>query len=204
MFADILFPIIFATAIHFTYRRWSPISISRIPGPVSKSFLYGKSSAPLNVDFKWQAMYGDVFYMRAPLGEDCLFISDPKTLQHIHHTASYRFPKVPTRRHLHEYWLVQDSRLSERQVLFATIISVNKSHTPWILRPRTKPFLPIFFACTEKRAQKWTTLIELRSDQSIVVNVTFYISRAALLDAIGEGVFAVTNLQLWVVWIPPA
>ncbi len=35
-------------------------------------------------------------------------------------------------------------------------------------------------------AQKWKETIELNSDQSITLNVTSWVSRAAL-DAIGEG-----------------
>ncbi|KAK0436857.1 cytochrome P450 [Armillaria borealis] len=189
MFAEILFlSIIFAT-VHFTYKRWSRISISHIPGPVSKSFLYGNLPELLQAqageaDFKWQAMYGDVFRVRAPLGEDRLFISDPKALQYIYHTASYRFPKVPSRRHLSRILVgpglsAMDGNDHRRQ---------RKVMLPGFGSPESKSFLPIFFACAEKMAQKWTELMELSSDQSIVVNVTPWVSRAAL-DAIGEAAF---------------
>ncbi len=70
--------------------------------------------------------------------------------------------------------------------------------------PESKSFFPIFFACAEKVnlclhdsfiiysrllsrwPQKWKEAIELNSDQSITLNVTSWVSRAAL-DAIGEG-----------------
>ncbi len=41
MFAGLLVVVVLTT-IYFTYKRWLRISISQVPGPASKSFLYGK------------------------------------------------------------------------------------------------------------------------------------------------------------------
>ncbi|KAK0214030.1 cytochrome P450 [Armillaria fumosa] len=188
MFAGLLVVVVLTT-VYFTYKRWSRISISQVPGPASESFLYGNLPELLQaqageVDFKWQAMYGDIFRVRAPLGEDRLFISDPKALQYIYHTASYRFPKVTGRRHL--------SHLLFGPGLTAVDGDDHKRHRKVMLPgfggPESKSFFPIFFACAEKMAQKWVEAIELDNSQLITLNVTPWISRGAL-DAIGEAAF---------------
>ncbi|SJK99587.1 uncharacterized protein ARMOST_02895 [Armillaria ostoyae] len=196
MFAGFLLVVVFTT-VYFTYKRWSRISISQVPGPVSKSLLYGNLPELLQaqageVDFKWQAMYGDVFRVRAPLGEDRLFISDPKALQYIYHTASYRYPKVIGRRHLSRSLLGPGLTVVDGMSFRKYICDDHKRHRKVMLPgfggPESKSFFPIFFACAEKMAQKWKETIELNSDQSITLNVTPWVSRAAL-DAIGEAAF---------------
>ncbi|KAK0238250.1 cytochrome P450 [Armillaria nabsnona] len=185
----IFFLIVCLTIAYSIYKRWTRISISQVPGPESKSFLYGNlpelfQAQAGEVDFKWQQMYGDVIRIRAPLGEDRLLISDPKALQHIYHTASYRFHKPQSR--------VQISRLTFGPGLTNVDGDDHKRHRKVMLPgfggPESKSFFPTFFACAEKMAQKWKDSIEVSSDQSAVMDVSSWISRATL-DAIGQAAF---------------
>ncbi|KAK0482217.1 cytochrome P450 [Armillaria novae-zelandiae] len=185
----IFFLIVCLTITHSIYKRWTRILISQVPGPESKSFLYGNlpellQAQAAEVDFKWQQMYGDVIRIRAPLGEDRLLISDPKALQHIYHTASYRFPKPQSR--------VQISRLTFGPGLTNVDGDDHKRQRKVLLPgfggPESKSFFPMFFACAEKMAQKWKDNIEISPDQSAVLDVSSWISRA-MLDAIGQAAF---------------
>ncbi|KAK0202327.1 cytochrome P450 [Desarmillaria ectypa] len=171
------------------YRRWRRISISDVPGPECKSFLYGNLPEFLEgqageTDFKWRDKYGDVLRIQAPLGEDRLFIADPKAIQYIYHTASYRFPKAEGRR--------QISRLLFGPGLSNVDGDVHKRQRKVMLPgfggPESKAFVPIFSECAEKMCNKWRDEIELSADQSIALDVTSWISRATL-DAIGYAAF---------------
>lgn len=47
-------------------------------------------------DFKWQRQFGDIVRIKGALGEDRLFVSDPKAMQYIFQTAGTElFPVVP-------------------------------------------------------------------------------------------------------------
>ncbi|KAK0215088.1 cytochrome P450 [Armillaria fumosa] len=171
------------------YRRWRRISISDVPGPECKSFLYGNLLEFLGgqageIDFKWRDKYGEVFRIRASLGEDRLFITDPKAIQYIYHIASYSFPKAEARR--------QISRLLFGPGLSNVDGDVHKRQRKIMLPgfggPESKAFVPIFSQCAEKMCNKWKEEIELSTDQSIVLDVTSWISRATL-DAIGYAAF---------------
>lgn len=185
----IFFLIVCLTIAYSIYKRWTRISISQVPGPESKSFLYGNlpelfQAQAAEVDFKWQRMYGDVIRIRAPLGEDRLLISDPKALQHIYHTTSYSFSKPPSR--------VEISRLIFGPGLTNVDGDDHKRHRKVMLPgfggPESKSFFPTFFACAEKMSQKWKDSIEISQDQSAVLDAASWISRATL-DAIGQAAF---------------
>ncbi|KAG7448645.1 cytochrome P450 [Guyanagaster necrorhizus] len=185
----VFFLVVCLAVTYSFYKRWTRISISHIPGPESKSFLYGNlpelfQAQAGEIDFKWQQMYGDVIRIRAPLGEDRLLISDPKALQYIYHTASYRFPKPQSR--------VQISRLTFGPGITNVDGDDHKRHRKVMLPgfggPESKSFFPTFFACAEKMAQRWKDSIEVSPDQSTVLDVSSWISRATL-DAIGQAAF---------------
>ncbi|KAK0192529.1 cytochrome P450 [Armillaria mellea] len=185
----IFFLTVCLTITYSIYKRWTRISVSQVPGPESKSFLYGNLPVLLQgqageVDFKWQQTYGDVIRIRAPLGEDRLLISDPKALQYIYHTASYRFAKPQSR--------VQISRLTFGPGLTNVDGDDHKRHRKVMLPgfggPESKSFFPTFFACAEKMSQKWKDNIEISPDRSAVLDVSSWISRATL-DAIGQAAF---------------
>lgn len=188
MFISVLALVTFSLACA-VYRRWRRISISDVPGPECRSFLYGNLPEFLGgqageTDFKWRDRYGDVFRIRAPLGEDRLFIADPKAIQYIYHTASYRFPKPEGRR--------QISRLLFGPGLSNVDGDVHRRQRrvmlPGFGGPESRAFVPIFSQCAEKMCRKWEEEIELSTDQSVVLDVTSWISRATL-DAIGYAAF---------------
>ncbi|KAK0188354.1 cytochrome P450 [Armillaria mellea] len=172
------------------YRRWRRISISDVPGPESKSLLYGNfpefqvGGQAGEIDFKWRDKYGDAFRIRAPLGEDRLFISDPKAIRYIYHVATYKFPKAEARRQISHLLFGPglsnvDGDVHKRQ---------RKIMLPGFGGPESKAFVPIFSQCAERMCNKWKDEIELSPDQSIVLDVTSWISRATL-DSIGYAAF---------------
>ncbi|KAI9465874.1 cytochrome P450 [Lactarius psammicola] len=69
-----------------------------LPGPPPESFLLGNLRQLMReqvgiYDVKWQEKYGMVARIKAPLGNDRLWISDPKAIQYILQTARYTFVK---------------------------------------------------------------------------------------------------------------
>ncbi|KAK0462491.1 cytochrome P450 [Desarmillaria tabescens] len=177
------------TAVYLVYKRLKHISIATVPGPQWKSWLYGnlpelvKGEAGES-DFKWQAQYGDVIRLRAPLGEDRLLVSDPKALQHIYQTSGYRYIKPPGRKEIGRL-------LNGTGILFAEGED-HKRHRKVLLPgfggPEAKFYVPVFFTCAGKMASKWKEMISTTDEQSAVIDVPSWTSRATL-DAIGEAAF---------------
>ncbi|KAF9024038.1 cytochrome P450 [Hymenopellis radicata] len=174
-------------ALYLVYKRFQRrISISHVRGPPSFSWLYGNwiefLEAPAGeADFRWQEQFGGVVRVKAPLGEDRLMITDPKAIQYVYHTASYRFPK-PT------------GRSAIIRALFGPGLTVIEGHDhkrtrkimlPGFGGPESRSFLPVFSGAAGKLAQKWQDLIASDAQQMTVVSIPWWISRATL-DAIGE------------------
>ncbi|KAF8884009.1 cytochrome P450 [Infundibulicybe gibba] len=171
------------------YRRLRRVSVGHICGPKSDSFVFGNMLELLQgqtaeADFKWLEAYGDVVKFKAFLGEDRLLIADPKALQHIYHAAGYNYMKQSWRREL--------SRIvSGRGILWADG-DVHKRHRKVMLPgfggPETKALLPVVFTYAAQLTQKWKDLIAMTNDQTVVVNIPTWTSRAAL-DAVGAAAF---------------
>ncbi|KAK0240869.1 cytochrome P450 [Armillaria nabsnona] len=177
------------SAVYLVYRRLTRVSLANIPGPPSQSFLYGNLPELLRdqaaeVDFKWQATYGDIVRIRAPLGEDRLLVSDPKALQYIYQTSGYRFIKPPGRKAL--------GRLITGPGILSAEGEDHKRHRKVLLPgfggPEAKFYVPVFFIYASKLASKWKELISASDDQSVIIDIPPWTSRAAL-DAIGEAAF---------------
>ncbi|KAJ7256279.1 cytochrome P450 [Mycena rebaudengoi] len=70
-----------------TSRRRRPIA--RVPGPHATSWVYGNMLQLYlpatwgEFEFPWQKQYGPLYRIRGCFGEDCLVVSDPRSLQHI-------------------------------------------------------------------------------------------------------------------------
>ncbi|KAK0462489.1 cytochrome P450 [Desarmillaria tabescens] len=177
------------TAVYLVYKRLKHISIATVPGPQWKSWLYGnlpelvKGEAGES-DFKWQAQYGDIIRVRAPLGEDRLLVSDPKALQYIYQTTGYRYLKPPGRKEL--------GRLLHGTGILSAEGEDHKRHRKVLLPgfggPEAKFYVPAFFTYAGKMASKWKELISMTDEQSTVIDVPSWTSRATL-DAIGEAAF---------------
>ncbi|KAJ7274669.1 cytochrome P450 [Mycena rebaudengoi] len=70
-----------------TSRRRRPIA--RVPGPHATSWVYGNMLQLYlpatwgEFEFPWQRQYGPLYRIKGCFGEDCLVVSDPRSLQHI-------------------------------------------------------------------------------------------------------------------------
>ncbi|KAK0453046.1 cytochrome P450 [Armillaria borealis] len=164
------------SALYLVYKRLRRISIANVPGPQWKSWLYGNLPELLKgeageMDFKWQGQYGDIVRVRAALG-----VSDPKTLQYIYQTSGYRFIKPPGRKELGRL-------LNGTGILFAEGDD-HKRHRKVLLPgfggPEAKFYVPM--------VSKWKELISATEEQSVVIDIPSWTSRATL-DAIGEAAF---------------
>ncbi|RDB25056.1 Leukotriene-B4 omega-hydroxylase 3 [Hypsizygus marmoreus] len=176
-------------ALYKLYQRVTRISIARVPGPEPESFLLGNlpeyfQSQAGEADFKWQAEYGDVVRLKAPFGEDRLLISDPKALQYVYQTSGYNFSKQPERRELSRVvsgrgilWAEADDHKRHRKVML-----------PGFSGPEAKGFASLFSAKAAKLGEKWKDIIASSPDQSSVLDMPSWTSRATL-DAIGEAAF---------------
>ncbi|KAK0448606.1 cytochrome P450 [Armillaria borealis] len=177
------------SAVYLVYKRLRRISITNVPGPQWKSWVYGNLPELLKgeageMDFKWQSQYGDVVRIRAPLGEDRLLVSDPKALQYIYQTSGYRFIKPPGRKEL--------GRLATGTGIFFVEGDDHKRHRKVLLPgfggSEAKFYVPVFFTHAGKMTSKWRELISATDEQSVVIDIPSWTSRATL-DAIGEAAF---------------
>ncbi|KAL4255526.1 Cytochrome P450 superfamily protein [Pleurotus pulmonarius] len=172
--------------VYAAYRRITRISLSHIRGPVDEaSFLLelyrGDAAA---ADLKWQKTYGDVSRIKGAFGEDLLLIMDPKALQYIYQTSGYHWPKMWDRRELSRLvagpglaWADGDAHKRQRKIML-----------PGFGTPEARSFLPIFFSTANKLGEKWKNMISGSGDDSVVLNVPYWLSRATL-DVIGEAAF---------------
>ncbi|KAF9026237.1 cytochrome P450 [Hymenopellis radicata] len=189
-----LYPLISAVAsaavLYLLYKRFQRrISISHIRGPPAASWLYGNwlelmDCPAAETDFRWQAEYGEIIRVTAPLGENRLMISDPKAMQYVYHTASYGFLKPVGRtsifRSLFGPGLTTVEGDDHRRA--------RKIMLPGFGGPESRAYLPIFFSSIGKVAQKWQDMIAADEKQTTVVSIPQWVSRATL-DAIGEAAF---------------
>ncbi|OJA08988.1 hypothetical protein AZE42_09934 [Rhizopogon vesiculosus] len=113
-------------------------------------------------------------------------ISDPATLQYIFVKSAYRFPKQYERRVVSKmisgkslFWADGDDHKRHRKVL-----------SPGFGAPEAKALLPLFNGCAESMSNKWMEVITNSKEQSVMINVPAWLSRATL-DAIGEAAFDV-------------
>ncbi|OJA08713.1 hypothetical protein AZE42_07090 [Rhizopogon vesiculosus] len=175
--------------VYRVYRRYTGISLADVPGPESPSFFMGNTKElyqgqAAEADFKWQALYGNVVRFKSTFGEDQLMISDPAALQYIFVKSSYRFPKPHDRRAISKMlngtgivWADGEDHKRHRKVLL-----------PGFGGPESKALLPLFKGCAESLSNKWIDIITNSKEQSAMLNIPAWLSRATL-DAIGEAAF---------------
>ncbi|KIK60906.1 hypothetical protein GYMLUDRAFT_200226 [Collybiopsis luxurians FD-317 M1] len=177
------------TVAYVIYKAQRRSVLDRIAGPVPKSFLVGSMADLMQnqaglTEFSWQEAYGDIVKFKGPLGTDRLLISDPKALQHILQTSGYRWGKSPERKELSRMisgknlaWADGDGHRRQRKVML-----------PGFGAPEARSFLPIFFSCAATMARRWSDILSNSEDQSHVINIPVWVSRATL-DAIGQAAF---------------
>ncbi|PCH35645.1 cytochrome P450 [Wolfiporia cocos MD-104 SS10] len=175
--------------LYAVIKRLKRTSLADVPGPEPESFLMGNLSQLFQdqageADFKWQSQFGGIARIKAPLGEDMLWISDPKALQYIYQTSGYNFPKQPERRALSRLladhgltWADGETHKRQRKVML-----------PAFGTPESKALLPVFQYHAEQVVQLWKDMLGGTAEDARVLNVIKHISSAAL-DAIGEAAF---------------
>ncbi|KAF4581513.1 hypothetical protein EYR38_002842 [Pleurotus pulmonarius] len=162
-------------------------SVRRLRGPPSPSWLLGnelemRGQAEVgDLDFAWSREYGATFKINACWGNQVVFTSDPRALQHIFHTSSYHYPKRA------------DANQSVRNIMGRGIVwaagDVHQRHrkvmNPAFTAQQLRAFLPLFQSTASRMSQKWKDLIQT-GDQTF--NVSRWLARSTL-DAIGEAAF---------------
>ncbi|KAF5321513.1 hypothetical protein D9619_001359 [Psilocybe cf. subviscida] len=184
-----LLGVITTWSLYAIYQRVTRISVSFVPGPEPESFALGNlpelfQSQVGEPDFKFQRLYGDVTRIKGPFGEDRLLISDPKALQYIFHTSGYNFLKWPERTEISRILMGRgllwaDDEIHKRQ---------RKVMLPGFGAPESKSFVPIFRRVASELTAQWTDILASSPDQSAVINVATWLSRATM-DSIGEAAF---------------
>ncbi|KDQ64165.1 hypothetical protein JAAARDRAFT_201556 [Jaapia argillacea MUCL 33604] len=184
-----LYGLVGCAVLYATYHRFTRISLGDIRGPEPESFLLGnlrqlQQDTAGHADFEWTNRYGGIVRIKGPFGEDKLMISDPKALQYILSTSGYNFIKSPDRREL-------TRALTGDGLLFAEGED-HKRHRKVMLPafggPESKALFPVFHSTAEQLVTRWKECINNDGEPSSVLNVPFWLSRAAL-DAIGEAAF---------------
>lgn len=176
-------------ALYSLYRKFSAISISHIPGPPGQTFMLGNllelfQSQAGEPDFRYQREFGDVVRVKGALGEDRLWIADPKALQYIFHTSGYGFLKWPERTEISRVLMGRgllwaDGEIHRRQ---------RKVMLPGFGASEAKAFVPIFQKTAAELTLQWNDLILSSPGQSAVLNVASWLSRATM-DSVGEAAF---------------
>ncbi|KAG7448514.1 cytochrome P450 [Guyanagaster necrorhizus] len=167
-------------------RRTRRASLTNLPGPEPESFLLGNlrqfyQGQAGEADFKWQASFGHMLSIRGVLGENCLFVSDPKALQHIYHSG-YVFRKHVIRKELTRLvagkgiiWADTDDHKRQRRVIL-----------PAFGASETKALLPYFSEFAALLVSKWKEIIGVGS--SATLDMPSWMSRTTL-DVIGQAAF---------------
>ncbi|KAH9949310.1 cytochrome P450 [Amylocystis lapponica] len=175
--------------VYYVYHIFTRVSVSDIPGPKPSSFWLGNLPQLLQeqattADMAWQNEYGGIARIKAPLGEDMLWLSDPKALQYIYQTSGYNFPKQPERRILSRVtgdygitWAEGETHKRFRKVML-----------PAFGGPEARALLPIFTHYAEQITIKWRDILTSLPNQSSIFNIPLWIAPATL-DAIGEAAF---------------
>ncbi|PBK89827.1 cytochrome P450 [Armillaria gallica] len=177
-----------ALACVLLYRRWKRISIDQLPGPQPQSFLLGNlgqfyRGEAAEADFAWQQEFGHVLRIKGAIGEDCLFLSDPKAIHHVHHSG-YTYQKQTMRRELARLllgkgmpWAEAEDHKRQRKVM-----------SPAFGSAETKALFPIIFEAAELLCSKWNQLDPLQNQGSAVVDAYSWMCRTTI-DTIGLAAF---------------
>ncbi|KAF4618312.1 hypothetical protein D9613_011704 [Agrocybe pediades] len=163
-------------------------TISKIPGPPSKSFMYGHIRELLKGEvgehsFKWKKQFGGVLRYKGILGENCLLITDPKAMNYISNRPD-EFTKHPVLKEISRMvfgrglvWADGDDHRRQRRI-----------NSPAFGANQIRAFIPFFHECAAGIIDKWSSVVDSSKGHSSVIDVTRLISLGAL-DAIGKAAF---------------
>ncbi|VDB83332.1 unnamed protein product [Peniophora sp. CBMAI 1063] len=180
--AGIVLVLVVASILH---RRAS--TLINVRGPKSTSFWLGHEKDVRyqnevgDVEFECLRKYGGAWKTSGVMGEEQLYIADPKAMQYVLMTGGYRFPKRPdmlaqVRMILGDgiVWQHGEQHRRHRQIM-----------NPAFTQAQLKSFLPIFQAHAHTLAEKWRQEeIAPSADGKAFFNVHGWLSRTTL-DIIG-------------------
>ncbi|KAJ3987543.1 cytochrome P450 [Lentinula detonsa] len=174
----------------FVYRYYQR-SLKFLRGPPSPSLLFGNDYELVHqeevgiLENKWFNEYGTAFRTSSCYGEDTLVIADPRAIQYVFHTSSYRFPKSIDSQQVTKMMFGRgivwaEGEMHNRQ---------RKALNPAFSASQLRQFLDLFQRSTTRLAKKWKQE-ELADtlDSGKVINVTHWLPRITL-DVIGESAF---------------
>ncbi|THH17599.1 hypothetical protein EUX98_g9099 [Antrodiella citrinella] len=184
----ILYSVLVALGIYLLYSRATKLSLNDIPGPEPESFWLGSLGRLTRglvgvVDAAWQEKFGGVAHIKGPLGQDLLWVCDPRALQFIQNGA-YNFPKPSER--------IALATLTTDNGLVTAEGDIHKRQRrtmmPAFGMPESKALFPIFSRCADSITTRWKDQLFDVAGQSTIFNINKWVS-CATLDAIGEAAF---------------
>ncbi|KZT13219.1 cytochrome P450, partial [Laetiporus sulphureus 93-53] len=128
------------------YRRMNRHSLSRIRGPPSPSLLLGHNLLLSHEDdvgdleSEWIRQYGSAWRLKDCVGEDNLWLVDPKALHHIFHKAGHKYSRRIDARQI-------SRQLTGDGILFANDhehARIRKIMDPAFSTAQIRSFLPLF------------------------------------------------------------
>lgn len=177
-------------AAYVLYKRYIEVSISDIPGPKNPSWIYGhlwwwQREGASVVEKKNLEEHGAIVRWNAFLGEERLWVADPKTIRHILHSGSslYMKPHATMERlatFIDRGLITVEGDEHKRQ---------RRAMTPAFGLVEARALYPYFTRCAGSLVDKWLEIVSNgESGQAALVNVQAWLSKATL-DAIGAGAF---------------
>jgi len=175
--------------VYTIYRYFTRPRLTPLQGPSSSSFLMGNlpelyRSLVGEIDFKWQQQYGNAVRFKSIVGNDALWIADPKALQYIFQTSAYHFPKQKERLVVTRLmngkglvWAEGDVHKRQRKVML-----------PAFGGPESKAFLSFFSGSVQSLTSRWAEKLDGTKDGSLVLDMPSWLSRATM-DALGRAAF---------------
>ncbi|THU88028.1 cytochrome P450, partial [Dendrothele bispora CBS 962.96] len=162
----------------------NPIKILGNEYNLTHQFEVGKLEDP------WVEEYGTIFKLAGCFGEEFLFVSDPKALQHILHGSSYHYPKTKELRNLARRMFGRSMAWAEGE----THQRHRKALNPAFSASQLKTFLSLFQQSTERFSDKWQSEFFSSSPSSGTsfewkqIDIYRWLPRITL-DIIGESAF---------------
>ncbi|TCD61631.1 hypothetical protein EIP91_008155 [Steccherinum ochraceum] len=176
-----------AFILYLIYKRVTKITLDDIRGPEAETFWLGNlgqlfRSLVGEADFAWQDKFGGVARIKGPVGQDILWVCDPRAMQFIMNGA-YKFPKTSER--------VALGTLSTDRGLVTAQDDCHKRQRKAMLpafgTPESKALFPIFVRNAEAITTRWRDQL-FDSPEGKMFNIPTWVS-CATLDAIGEAAF---------------
>ncbi|KAJ3824937.1 cytochrome P450 [Lentinula raphanica] len=174
----------------FVYRYYKR-SLKFLRGPPRPSLLFGNDYELVHqeevglLETKWFNEYGTAFRTSSCYGEDTLMVADPRAIQYVFHTSSYRFPKSRDSQQITKMLFGRGIVWAEGEVHNRQ----RKALNPAFSASQLRQFLGLFQRSTARLASVWKQE-ELANnlESGKVINVTHWLPKITL-DVIGQSAF---------------